>query len=169
MTHQPERMIHESRLPFCDEPIAWAAVYCSDGRLGDHVDDLVARRFEAGQFDRLAVPGGPAALVEHPPCFFETQSLTRQLQFLVEAHRLRKVLLIAHQGCQFYLDRLRVPPEELEAQQRRDLQEAPPASARCSTTCPSTRFWPASTASGCDLRRWSRRLCFSITERIQYA
>jgi hypothetical protein len=124
MTHQPERMIHESRLPFRDEPIACAAVYCSDGRLGDHVDDLLARRLEAGQFDRLAVPGGPAVLVEHPPCFFEMQSLTRQLQFLVEAHRLRKVLLIAHQGCQFYLERLRVPPEELEAHQRIDLQEA---------------------------------------------
>ena len=124
MTRQPERMIHESQLPFRDEPIASAAVYCSDGRLGDHVDDLLHHRLEVAQFDRLAVPGGPAVLVEHAPCFFEMQSLTRQLQFLVEAHQLRRVLLIAHQGCLFYLDRLRVSPQDLESHQRRDLQEA---------------------------------------------
>jgi hypothetical protein len=124
MTPQPDRTIHVSRLPFRDEPIDCAAVYCSDARWGDHVDDLVRRQLEIAQFDRLAVPGGPATLVEHAPCFFETQSLARQLQFLVEAHRLRKVLLIAHEGCMFYLERLRVSPQEIDAQQRRDLAEA---------------------------------------------
>jgi hypothetical protein len=124
MTRQPNQMFHESQLPFRDEPIASAAVYCSDGRLGDHVDDLVRRRLKVAQFDRLAVPGGPAVLVEHAPCFFEMQGLTRQLQFLVEAHQLRRVFLIAHEGCLYYLHRLRIPPQDLEAHQRRDLQEA---------------------------------------------
>jgi hypothetical protein len=124
MTRQPDPMLHESQLPFRDEPIASAAVYCSDGRLGDHVDDFLRRRLETAQFDRLAVPGGPAVLVEHAPCFFEMQGLTRQLQFLVEAHQLRRVFLIAHEGCLYYLQRLRVPPQDLEAVQRRDLQEA---------------------------------------------
>ncbi len=124
MTRQPERMVYESSLPFRDEPVRTVAVHCSDGRLGEHVEDLLHKRLEAAQFDRLVVPGGPAALVEQAPCFFEMQALTRQLQFLVEAHKLRRVLLIAHEGCAYYLDHLRVAPQELEAHQRKDLQEA---------------------------------------------
>jgi hypothetical protein len=123
MTHQPERMIHESSLPFRDEPIRTAAIYCSDARVGEHVEDLLHKRLEAAQFDRLAVPGGPAVLVEHAPCFFEMQSLTKQLQFLVQAHQLRRILLIAHEDCQYYLQHLRVPPQDLEAHQRKDLEE----------------------------------------------
>jgi hypothetical protein len=52
------------------------------------------------------------------------QGLTRHLQFLVQAHQLRRVLLIAHEGCAYYLEHLRVAPQELEACQRKDLAEA---------------------------------------------
>ena len=124
MNHHSDRMIHESSLPFRDEPIRNLAVYCSDGRFGDHVDELLHKRLEVGQFDRLVVPGGPAVLVEQAPCFFEMQGLTRQLQFLVEAHPIRRVLLIGHEGCAFYLHHLHVPAQEVAARQRRDLEEA---------------------------------------------
>ncbi len=124
MTRQPERMIHESSLLLCDERTRSVAVYCSDGRLAEHVDDLLHKRLQLARCDRLVVPGGPAVLVEQAPCFFEMQGLTRQLQFLVEAHQLRRVLLIAHEGCAYYLQHLRVVPQDVEAHQRKDLDEA---------------------------------------------
>jgi hypothetical protein len=117
-------VIHESSLPWADERARSLAVYCSDGRLAEHVDELLGKRLDLARCDRLAVPGGPAVLVEHAPCFFEMQGLTRQLQFLVQANQLRRILLIAHEGCAYYQEHLRVAPQDVEANQRKDLQEA---------------------------------------------
>jgi hypothetical protein len=47
-----------------------------------------------------------------------------QLQFLIEVHRIERVVLIAHEGCAFYLQRLNVSSLQLESQQRDDMRKA---------------------------------------------
>lgn len=53
-------------------------------------------------FDVVAVPGGPQFLraLEYMPKF--TWAGRRWLRFLMESHRIRKVILIAHEDCAWY-------------------------------------------------------------------
>jgi hypothetical protein len=44
--------------------------------------------------------------------------------FLIEVHGLERVVLIAHENCAFYSERLHVPSLQLESQQKEDLQKA---------------------------------------------
>jgi len=46
------------------------------------------------------------------------------LKFLVEVHGLKRVVLIAHQGCAFYATRLGMSEPRLELVQRADLVRA---------------------------------------------
>src|SRR5688572_30457317 len=39
-----------------------AAMYCSDGRVGDHFDDFLQNGLGLPRYDRIALPGGPACL-----------------------------------------------------------------------------------------------------------
>ena len=47
-----------------------------------------------------------------------------QLRFLIRAHGLQRMVLIAHQNCVFYGDALHVPPAQIETRQRDDLHAA---------------------------------------------
>lgn len=120
----------QSSLPYEEARSGAAALFCSDGRLGEQVDDLLQRGLSLPRYDRLACPGGPAALAGRLLAFWECQGVEHQLRFLVRSHGLRKVVLIAHQGCAYYDQRLGVAGSELEAQQRRDLDLASAAVAR---------------------------------------
>jgi hypothetical protein len=46
------------------------------------------------------------------------------LRFLLTVHEARRVVLVAHEGCAFYTERLRVSPLQLETQQHDDLVKA---------------------------------------------
>ena len=111
----------ESSIPFSSDRIRAAAVYCSDGRFGEQVDDLLHNALELPRYDRLAVPGGPACLASQIATPEEQAGVIEQLRFLVKAHDLERVVLIAHQDCAFYGT---VSPEELESQQRDDIRRA---------------------------------------------
>lgn len=112
-----------SRTPFEAERIHAAAVYCSDGRFGDQMDDFLHLGLELPRYDRVAVPGGGACLAGHSVAIREEGAMEKQLRFLVENHALRRVVLIAHQDCAFYkLIRLWGVP--LEEQQVIDLRKA---------------------------------------------
>ena len=111
-----------SDVPFESERIGAAAIYCSDGRFGDQIDEFLHRGLGFPRYDRVAVPGGPASLADHMVAMRERAALERQVKFLIEAHELRRVVLIAHQDCAFYrLVRLR---GSLEQQQVDDLARA---------------------------------------------
>jgi hypothetical protein len=112
-----------SDLPFDTERIGAAAVYCSDGRYGDQIDEFLHRGLGLPRYDRVAVPGGAAALAEHMVAMRERAALERQVKFLVEAHGLRRVVLIAHQDCAFY-GLVRIRSGSLEQQQVEDLSRA---------------------------------------------
>lgn len=119
-TNQP----YESALPYVASRVHAAAIYCSDGRVGEHFDDFLQKGLSLPRYDRVALPGGPACLAGHPQAHLEEQGVVDELQFLVEAHGLKRIVLIAHQGCAFYEGRLELDGRRLELVQRADLVRA---------------------------------------------
>ena len=114
----------ESSVVFDANRIHAAAVYCSDGRFGEQFDDLLHNALQLPRYDRLAVPGGAACLARHFATYREEDGVIEQLRFLVRVHGIEQVVLIAHENCAFYSERLNVSPLQLEAQQREDIHKA---------------------------------------------
>ena len=113
-----------SRLAYEPARIFAAAVYCSDGRLGDHVDDFLHQGLGLPRYDRVACPGGPVSLSGRLAAHWEARGVEEQLRFLAQVHEIRKVVLIAHVGCAYYSHRLCLSPEAVEREQIEDLQKA---------------------------------------------
>ena len=89
--------IYQSTLPFEASRIQAAAIYCSDGRFGEHMDDFLHNALKLPRYDRLTIPGGVACLGGHFRSFREEDALLAHLRFLIAVHRLRRVVLIAHE------------------------------------------------------------------------
>ena len=113
-----------STVPYVGERIFAAAVYCSDGRIGDQVDDFLHRGLGLPRYDRLACPGGPVVLSGRPAAYWDSRGLDEQLRFLGQVHDVRTVVLIAHEGCAYYLRRLSIAAENAETEMRDDLHRA---------------------------------------------
>lgn len=101
-----------------------AALYCSDGRIGEQFDDFLQSGLNLPRYDRIALPGGPACLAGHPQASLEEKGVVDELQFLVEVHKLKRIVLIQHQGCAFYATRLDLKEPRLELLQKADLVRA---------------------------------------------
>src|SRR5215218_73314 len=117
------RAIYASRTAFDERRVGAAAVYCSDGRFGDPMDEFLHAGLGLPRYDRVAVPGGAACLAGHGGAYHEGQALQRQLDFLIREHGLRRVVLIAHDGCAFYKD-VWTGGRTVERQQAADLAKA---------------------------------------------
>ncbi|MGQ0628924.1 MAG: carbonic anhydrase [Phycisphaerales bacterium] len=117
-------MQYESRLRYDPARIHAAAIYCSDGRLGEHFDDFLQNGLSLPRYDRVTLPGGPACLAGHQEAHLEEKGVVDELQFLVEVHKLKRVVLIAHTSCAFYATRLQLKEPRLELVQRADLVRA---------------------------------------------
>jgi hypothetical protein len=124
MHDENSQLFFESSVPFDTNRIRAAAVYCSDGRFGEQFDDLLHNALQLPRYDRLAVPGGAACLARHFATYREDEGVFAQLRFLVDVHGLERVVLIAHENCAFYSERLHVSPLQLETQQRDDMNKA---------------------------------------------
>jgi hypothetical protein len=116
--------MYESQIKYEVSRIRAAAVYCSDGRLGEHFDDFLQNGLGLPRYDRVSLPGGPACLAGHPQAHLEEQGVVDELKFLVEVHGLKRVVLIAHSTCAFYGTRLELKEPRLELVQRADLVRA---------------------------------------------
>ncbi len=112
-----------SPTPFDAQRIGAAAVYCSDGRFGEQMDEFLHNGLKLPRYDRVAVPGGAACLAGHCMASFEKAAMERQLEFLIRDHQLRRVVLIAHDGCGFYKHQW-TPGRTTEQQQAEDLEKA---------------------------------------------
>lgn len=123
MTEDP-KIVFESSIPFDEQRIRAAAVYCSDGRFGAQFDELVKTALGFPRYDRLAIPGGAACLASHFSAYREEEGVVEQLRFLINVHQLEHVVLLAHENCAFYSERLNVSPLQLESQQRDDMTKA---------------------------------------------
>jgi hypothetical protein len=116
--------VYESPVRFDENRIRAAAIYCSDGRFGEQCDDFLHNALRLPRYDRLAVPGGAACLAGHFFAYREEEALIEHLRFLLTAHGLERLVLIAHQDCAYYTGRLHVPAAQLESRQQSDLQAA---------------------------------------------
>lgn len=124
MNGEGAKAVFRSVLPFEVSRIQAAAIYCSDGRFGEQMDDFLHNALELPRYDRLIIPGGAACLAGHLASSHEEYALAGQLRFLISVHRLRRVVLIAHRDCAYYSECLRVLPARLLQQQLEDLAEA---------------------------------------------
>jgi carbonic anhydrase len=124
MDQHPQKSGFESLIGYNPDRVQAVAVYCSDGRYGEQIDELLNRGLGLPRYDRLAVPGGAACLAGHFYTYREEEGVMEQLRFLVTVHKVRRVVLIAHQNCAYYTDRLQVAPLQLETKQHEDLIKA---------------------------------------------
>jgi hypothetical protein len=115
---------YETRLPYERSRIHAASIYCSDGRIGEHFDDFLQNGLGLPRYDRVALPGGPACLAGHTEANLEQDGVVDELRFLVDVHKLQRVVLIAHEGCAFYSARLDLKDRRMELVQRADLVRA---------------------------------------------
>lgn len=100
------------------------ALYCSDGRFTGAVEELL-RGLGHERLDTLTMPGGPALLVPAIAQVAEHQAVRKATSFLVTGHQLTDAVLLAHQGCGFYRQRLpREPGEGVVRRQQADLRAA---------------------------------------------
>jgi hypothetical protein len=113
-----------SSIAYNPERIGAAAIYCSDGRYNEQFDEFLHTVLVLPRYDRLVVPGGPAVLAGHIESMREEEALAEQLRFLIDAHELDRVVLIAHASCGYYLKRLHTPPDRLRQSQIDDLSKA---------------------------------------------
>ncbi len=100
------------------------AVYCSDGRFTDAVEELL-HSLGHPRLDTLTMPGGPALFNAWLAGVSESMTVSASARFLIEAHAIRRVILIAHEGCGFYKKHLSSrTPAEVRAHQEDDLRYA---------------------------------------------
>jgi len=100
------------------------ALYCSDGRWGLAFDEFWQKHLRIPRYDRWAVPGGPAWLLPTGDDTGFLQAARLQLDFLVEAHGLERIVLVSHYGCAYYAKQLNRPPDECLSFQTEDLRRA---------------------------------------------
>lgn len=117
-------LAYESPVPYIPKSPSTVILYCSDGRLGEHIDDFAGQCLAIDHFDRLAVPGGAACLGENAANWNEGEVVAEQLRFLIDAHDIQRIVLIAHQDCGHYIQRLRIRGSTLIPRQCRDLVQA---------------------------------------------
>ncbi len=98
-------------------------VHCSTYRFRRAFDEFIEKTLALENYDRIAVPGGPQflAALEYLPKFAWVGN--RWTKFLVQTHELRRVVLITHENCNWYI-RLHGTGAETEARQREDLRRA---------------------------------------------
>jgi hypothetical protein len=84
------------------ERVGALALYCSDGRWGEAFDEFCHQFLHIPRYDRWAVPGGPACLAPRAVNEALRGAAREQLDFLVQAHDLKRIVLITHYGCAWY-------------------------------------------------------------------
>lgn len=77
-------------------------VHCSSHRVQAALGEFLNKGLDLKNYELLVLPGGPQCLtlVEYLPKY--SWAVTKWVRFLVEAHELNRVVLIAHQDCGWY-------------------------------------------------------------------
>jgi len=100
------------------------AIYCSDGRFTEAIEELL-RHLGHTRLDTLTLPGGPALLELNSAGFSQLETSRTSSSFLILGHGIKRVVLIAHEGCGYYKARHRFEtPERVTAMQLVDLEAA---------------------------------------------
>ncbi len=109
-----------STTPYDNPHVAAVAVYCSDGRFIRQTQQFLYDSLHLHHCDHVAIPGGPATLAS-PDIYADS---FEQLIFLVNAHDLEKIILIAHEDCGFYKAILNLVGQNQIPQQISDIKLA---------------------------------------------
>jgi hypothetical protein len=113
-----------SKTTFTKEHPNALAIYCSDGRFTDAVEEL-AHSLGHARLDVMCLPGGPALLDLGSASFSALEAMRTAASFLVRGHKTKHVVLVAHEGCGYYRERYRFEtPEEIVQKQKEDLRTA---------------------------------------------
>ncbi len=99
------------------------AVYCSDGRFTEAVEELF-RHLGHDRLDTLTLPGGPGLFDAGTSNLFVSRDVLKSALFLIEAHHIERVVLIAHEGCGYYRQRYQYTSQKIPDQQVADLKSA---------------------------------------------
>src|SRR5436189_4631310 len=92
LSHQLPMAAYHATERWHGERIGALALYCSDGRWGEAFDEFCHRHLQIPRYDRWAVPGGPAWLAGHPQDAELLDVARAQLDFLVHAHELERIV-----------------------------------------------------------------------------
>jgi hypothetical protein len=90
-----------SHTPFSEAHPNALAVYCSDGRFTEAVEELLQELGDR-RIDTLTIPGGAALLHLWSATQSEADTVRQAASFLIEAHHIVRVVLVAHGGCGYY-------------------------------------------------------------------
>jgi carbonic anhydrase len=99
------------------------AVYCSDGRFTRAVEELLLHQGHA-RLDTLTLPGGPGLLAPLTS-YGDRETVSRAASFLITGHHIKHLVLLAHEGCGYYRERMPgASAEQIEERQVQDLRGA---------------------------------------------
>lgn len=125
--------VYTSQRPFVEHESTVLVICCTSNAFLPYTQEFVEKGLglELGHYDLLAVPGGPQFLLltEYLPKFAWVGH--KWVKFLVERHRLKRVIAISHEDCAWYNDDRFVPKflqqfrvgQSLKERQRQDLRE----------------------------------------------
>ena len=100
------------------------AVYCSDGRFTEAVDELL-EQLGHPRLDALLIPGGPGLLNHKTSGYADCDTFSRSAEFLIREHHITTVVLLAHEKCGFYARKFPdLTPDEIKERQHHDLRHA---------------------------------------------
>jgi len=100
------------------------ALYCSDGRFTEAVEELL-RSLGHARLDTLTMPGGPGLFNLWIAGTVDSTSAASSATFLIVAHQIKRVIVIAHEGCGYYRKHLTGrTPADIRKQQEDDLRLA---------------------------------------------
>jgi hypothetical protein len=145
--------LYIAKTPFNVDRMPAAAIYCSDGRYGEQMDEFLHQSLRLPRYDRVAIPGGAAALAEHMHAYAEGSALKRQIRFLIESHELTRIVLIAHQDCGFYKHAW-LAGRKLVDQQHADLQKAAEKLRSWHTDLQVDAFYAHKSSGNVTFERW---------------
>ncbi|NCO40579.1 MAG: hypothetical protein GW911_18510 [Armatimonadetes bacterium] len=101
------------------------AVFCSDGRFKQMVDQFLRDGLKIPNCDVFAVPGGAGWLTVGMFNHKECDVANRWLDALIQKHNLKRAVLLAHEDCAFYKEKCKgSSPLEIQKQQLTELHEA---------------------------------------------
>ncbi len=110
----------QAGVPFEPHHPTALALWCSDGRFTRAVEELLESLGQP-RLDTMTFPGGPALLEMSSSSLASVDNAREAASFLIRAHDIKEVVLVAHEGCGYY--RARYPYESSEAMQRRQLAD----------------------------------------------
>lgn len=115
---------HVATVPFDPSHPDALAIYCSDGRFTDSVEELL-HALGHPRLDTMTLPGAAALFEVTTADFTGLDTVRNAAQFLVRGHGIKTVVLVAHEGCGYYRARhVGQTPERIVAIQEADVRSA---------------------------------------------